>query len=388
MKRRALLAAFMCAALLLLGGCGGGQEIESCLFVIAMAVDPAPQGNVTLTVKALSGSQDAGAPRSAPQDAQETASGLEETESGYITLSATAPSCLRALELLSATTPRTLNLSQLQEIVLSETLARSGAALSVLREIYAMYRANGAAAVVVTPDDAGDFIRRQHALLGVRLSQYLSVLFDHFSGMDTIPPDARLAAVIAGMESSTGDAAAVYAAGNTFESTLVLEDTAQTNRLPGHLPRTSPAHNEYLGAAVFSGAAMTGTLTGSETALLCLMQGRAQTRTAVIGGAQYKTNVRTRVRRSLEGGALQVSIRMNLTRIAGSGGESGAEIAAQIERDCVNLIRKLQALSCDALGFGTLAVRGYADIPAWESSLWRQTYEGMDARVQASVRVL
>ena len=40
--------------LLLLSGCTGGQEIESGLFVIAMAVDAAPEGNLTVTVKALS----------------------------------------------------------------------------------------------------------------------------------------------------------------------------------------------------------------------------------------------------------------------------------------------------------------------------------------------
>ena len=44
--------------LLLLSGCTGGQEIESGLFVIAMAVDAAPEGNLTVTVKALSGTED------------------------------------------------------------------------------------------------------------------------------------------------------------------------------------------------------------------------------------------------------------------------------------------------------------------------------------------
>ena len=44
--------------LLLLSGCTGGQEIESGLFVIAMAVDAAPEGNLTVTVKALSGAKD------------------------------------------------------------------------------------------------------------------------------------------------------------------------------------------------------------------------------------------------------------------------------------------------------------------------------------------
>ena len=119
---------------LLLGGCTGGQEIESSLFVIAMAVDAAPEGNLTITVKALSGSQESAASgASGAQSEAGSTENLEQTETGYIVLSATAPSCLRALGLLGATTPRTVNLSQLQEIVISQTLAETDATLSILK---------------------------------------------------------------------------------------------------------------------------------------------------------------------------------------------------------------------------------------------------------------
>ena len=267
--KKAMLCLLLLSLCLTLTGCGGGQEIESCLFVLSMAVDPAPDGNLTVTVKALSGTQEAaegslssssggsagkaGVPGDESSPAAGAESSLEPTEPGYIVMSATAKSCLRALSLLSATTPRTVNLSQLREIVISRTLAETDATLTILKEIHAMYRANGEAIVVVTPDDAGDFIRRQRAILGIRLSKYLEVLFDHFSEMDTIPPDAQLAAVIDAMESSTADAAAVYAAGNPFSDTLVLSGESDLDRLPGHLPRTSPAENEYLGSALFSG---------------------------------------------------------------------------------------------------------------------------------------
>lgn len=50
-----LISLLLC---LTLSGCTGGQEIESCLFVIAMAVDAAPDGSLTITVKALSGTQE------------------------------------------------------------------------------------------------------------------------------------------------------------------------------------------------------------------------------------------------------------------------------------------------------------------------------------------
>lgn len=389
MRHKLLLAASLFLCLLLLSGCSGGMEIESGLFVLSMAVDPAPEGNLTVTIKALSGTQEAESPAQ-ESTAATGQSAAEETEPGYIVMSATAQSCLRALDLLSATTPRTLNLSQLKEIVLSETLARTQATLSILKEIHSLYRAGGDAVVVVTPDDAGDFIRRQRAVLGVRLSKYLQVLFEHYAEIDVIPPNAQLSSVIAAMESSAGDAAAVYAASNAFDSTLILPDTPETDRLPGHLPRTSPAQNEYLGSAIFSGAQMTGTLTGDETGLLCLLTGNARTRTFTINGAQYKSNVATRVTRKIDKstGVLHVIIRMNLTRIAGESGESAQDIARQIESGAAALIERLQAMESDAIGFGSIAVRRTLTIDQWERAGWRTDYPQRSVQVTAYVRLL
>lgn len=376
---------------LLLGGCTGGQEIESSLFVIAMAVDAAPEGNLTVTVKALSGSQDSAASDSAEDqsDASGAQSNLEQTEPGYIVLSATAPSCLRALGLLGATTPRTVNLSQLREVVVSQTLAETDATLSILREIHAIYRANDEAVVVVTPDNAGDFIRRQRAVLGLRLSKYLEVLFEHYEQLDVIPPSPNLSAVIAAMESGMADAAAVYAAGNDFDNTLLLQGESDLDRLPGHLPRTAPAPNEYMGAALFSGPRMTGTLTGSEVSLLCLMTGKASTRVSVIDGAQYKTRLQTRVKRRIApDGTLCIALRLTLTLSAGQQQRTGEEIAAEISQDCVNVLQKLQAASCDAVGFGRIRVRNFPDIPAWERADWAAQYETLPVRVTAEVKIL
>ena len=392
------------AALLLLTGCSGGQEIEDCLFVISMAVDPAENGSLTVTVKALSGTQEASAPQEAvsPQTAsapQGEAPGQtggaqgagENTEPGYVVMSATAKSCLAALNLLGATTPRTVNLSQLQEVVISQTLAETDATLSILKEIYALYEANGGAVVVITPDDAGDFIRRQYAMFGVRLSQYLQVLFKHFEELGTIPPEPSLAAVIAAMESGMRDAAAVYAAANDFTATLLLPADSATDRLPGHLPRTSPARNEYLGSAVFSGPRMAGALTGQETTLLRLLSGRAVATSFALEEAMVQTARRSRVRRTLErdesADVLGAEISMRLTLSAGTLERTDTEIAAQIERDAAALIGKLQALGSDVLGYGGLAARRYRDIPAWEASGWEAAYAGAVERVTADVTI-
>ena len=388
MKR--LLVLCMLAALLFLSGCSGGQEIEDCLFVISMAVDPAPDGQLTVTVKALSGTQEAAAPQEGGEEGAHAAPS-ERTEPGYVTLSATAGSCLRALSLLGATTPRTVNLSQLQEIVLSRTLAQTDATLSILREVHALFEANGAAVVVITPDDAGDFIRRQYAMFGVRLSQYLRVLFEHFEKLGTIPPDASLSGVISAMESGMTDAAAVYAAANDFTGTLSLSGESETDRLPGHLPRTSPARNEYLGSAIFSGARMVGTLTGEETTMLRLLLGEATATSFVLDEAMVQVGRRAWVSRALrrEGDAdvLDVRISMSLLVSAGALENTAAQVSAKVERSAAQLIAKLQAAGCDALGFGYLAARGYGDIPSWEASGWPERYRKAEVRAAAKVGI-
>lgn len=399
--RRALCLLLLLACLFALCGCTGGREIEDCLFVLSMAIDPAEDGNLTVTVKALSGTQEAGSGGSGGESGGESGaqggspdtaptSGIEQTEPGYIVLSATAPSCLRALGLLSTTTPRTVNLSQLREIVLNRTLAETDATLSILREIHAMFRANSEAIVVVTPDDAGDFIRGHHAILGLRLSKYLEVLFDQYESLDIIPSRATLSAVIAAMESGTIDAIAVYAAGNGFDSPLVLPGAEDNDRLPGHLPRTAPAPDEYMGAALFDGPRMTGVLTGEQTGALRLMQGSAQRTSVIIDGAQYRIATRTRVSRGLgeDGNTLEVSIRMTLTLIAGQQSQTAGEIAAQIESSAVNTLRTLQAASCDAVGFGRLAIRNSPDIASWEARDWNRAFEQANVRVTADVRIL
>lgn len=88
-------------------------------------------------------------------------------------------------------------------------------------------------------------------VLGLRLSKYLEVLFEHYEQLDVIPPSPNLSAVIAAMESAATDAAAVYAAGNDFDNILLLQGKTDIDRLPGHLPRTAPAPNEYMARRCF-----------------------------------------------------------------------------------------------------------------------------------------
>ena len=65
-----------------------------------------------------------------------------------------------------------------------------------------------------------------------------------------------------------------------------------------------------------------------------------------------------------------------------------AQLAADIERRAAELLRRLQAASCDAPGFGRVAVRGFWDIPSWEAQDWQRRFEAAPIRVSVRVKVV
>ena len=125
MSRRISLLISLLFLCLTLSGCTGGQEIESCLFVIAMAVDAAPEGNLTVTVKALSGTEDGASGASGGEGASDSEAELEKTEPGYIVLSATAPSCQPLREPMPLTQSVSTATSAPEELQMGEEMDSS-----------------------------------------------------------------------------------------------------------------------------------------------------------------------------------------------------------------------------------------------------------------------
>ena len=122
--------------------------------------------------------------------------------------------------------------------------------------------------------------------------------------------------------------------------------------------------------------------------MLMLMMGQAQRQSTFIGNALYRINLPTRVRRQIDDdGTLSVHIAMSLRQEAGEEAMTQEEIAATIEREAVSVLLRLRAASCDAAGFGRIAIRESLDIPHWEARNWPDEYEQLGVRVSADVRI-
>ena len=61
-------------------------------------------------------------------------------------------------------------------------------------------------------------------------------------------------------------------------------------------------------------------------------------------------------------------------------------VREKITRDMEKTIAHLQALRCDGVGFGNIAVRQFDTIGAWEALGWRQVYAGARVEVLLSIQ--
>ena len=378
MKRsfRLLVLAALLFACLLLGGCGNGREIEEYLFPIMLGLDAAGENQLQITVKALSGN--AGA--SGSEDAQEMGG-----DTGYITLSATGHDYVQALSLLRATIPRTLNLSQMREVVISETLARSQAMAPLLSDIQRYDRANGNATLVVCAGRAQEVLEKQQAYVGTRISRYLEILLSQYQEKGTIPYATLLSASRA-FSGDTMAPLAVYVAINEFDARLPVSEENTLGMLPGHLDRESPNPVEYMGSAVFSAGRMTGTLTGAQTQMLRMLTGDFTTLQYSVDGVEYvlrrlwpaHRSVRTRP----SGESLCAQLWLSAQALDGTPVADPDALAQGLAQDARALLSLLQALGADAAGFGRTQLWRHLTLASWAASGWPDRYANCDIEVE------
>lgn len=381
MKCRARRMAFVRLLVLLVlccvltSGCTGGREIEEYLFPIMLGLDAAGDHQLQLTVKALSGNTGA----SGSDDAQSKGG-----DTGYITLSATGDSYVQALSLLRATLPRTLNLSQLREVVISQHLAQSNSIAPLLSELLRYNQMNGSAALVICAGRAQEVLEKQQAYVGTRVSRYLEILLSQYQEKGTIPR-ATLLGVSRAFADGASSPAAIYVAVNDFSAALPppADDTLDT--LPGHLDRESPNPVEYMGSAVFAHGKMAGTLTGAQTQMLRMLTGDFTALEYSVDGTVYLLRRLLPTRRSIHGDTLQSHLFLVARTLDGIPISEPDALAQALSRDAQSLMETLLSLRSDAAGFGRTQLLRHLTQESWQTEDWPAHYARCSAQAQVSL---
>lgn len=363
---------------LCLTGCEG-RNLEEELLVIVLAVDETETGNCAVAVKV-------------PKNASAEASSSQEngSQGGYLILEATGRSFADAAAMLDVSTPRRLNYSQVREVVIGSEKAKKPGFISLLRQIDGLPRFRCSAALIVCKEKAVDFAKAQKPYVGIRLSRYTEATLSNYAGKG-YTPSTTLCDGVRDMGSGFQDPLFILGDVNPFNEEHPIDSGNSLDNTAGNLPRKSGDSVEMFGAAATSGACVSGYLSGYETALLRLLGGHVEALVIQTGENQPMHILPIRravlsVDISVRPVQLRISVACEARYLPGKSPDANA-VSARLERDIIDVIRHMQALECDGLGFGHLAARRFLTVQAWEALQWKSLYTQAEIEVQVTVRL-
>lgn len=353
---------------ILFSGCTG-REMEEQLLVIILGVDVQEDGGIRIAIKVPSHSGSGGG------GGENASAGGEQM--GYLLLEATGKRFPDAVNLLRATTPRTLNFSQIREVAIGEKAAGAADFSTLLYSIYSLPRMRSQAALIICKDQAYDFVKEQKPYVGTRLSRYVETTLENYAGKGFIPK-TTLGEAVRDLGYGFQDALLIYGAVNDFKKSQSPQPENILDARAGSLPRKSVNKIELFGAAATNGVSVSGILTGYEMGLIHLLNGDAQSLNIEADGANTPIFARAPATLSVDLSSHPAVLRIDFLcegRYFPGYLPDETALIEKLTEDLQKLMARLQRLQCDGLGFGNLAARQCPVIRDWEQLSWRQQYE-------------
>ena len=293
-----------------------------------------------------------------------------QTSGGYLTLTARGSSLSEALALLDATAPMTMHLGQLRVVIFSQGLAASSSFQSTLTELAMRREFRLQAQVCVTADPVADVIDKLEPATGARLSKSLDVLLETRADQGVIP-SAALSDVLRRGERQSWVAVNVALESAANLGQPGMDESAGTQAASG-------TGKVQIGGGWLIGqdGSAHGQLTAGEMQLLALMAGELPKGTLSFDDGSV-TLISSSAKVRLKGNAVACDISLRYTHSVMT--EAGVQHA--VTTACREVLGKLAAADCDALGVGRQAIRGHWDMASWHKLDWPLRYPQLDWQV-------
>lgn len=377
---RRLLALGMALCLLALSGCAGdaSSQVENQAYALSLGVEKLAEGRYRLTaqIPSLGGASDSGR-----EEGEGTGSGDD-----YLITAALGGSFTEALDMLTATVPCALQLSQLKTVVFSEETARDEDFGEILREMVFTYQLYAAASCIVCRGSAREFLQAQKPVIGTRLSRALTTELEHCQSLGYIPA-STLADVFYALTSIYGDPVAILASLSGEGAQRADEGSGMGDALAGEIGREGPNRIEYFGLALLRKGHMVGTLTGAQCKLLGMLTGRLR----AFSYSCQDTVVRIRVRKApkiqveLSGGAPQLDVSLSLRALATDRLPDREVIERQMLDELNGLTGQCQALGVDPFNYALYAAPHFLTTREWLEYDWPGRFPQAQVRYHLSI---
>lgn len=370
--RRGRLTALLCAAAILLSGCGVSGELENQAYVLVLGVDRSEDGRLQLTARV-------------PQIGKGKAAGQEGDNGGYLTFAGSGDGYPQALESLEQATPRQMNLSHIELLVASERLAREADFGELIAQIAETPHLYTTARFVVCDGEARAFIEAQDTVIGTRLSAEINAMLEHYAAQGFIPracfADAHYltgsvygdAVAVRGFEQTAQDAPAV----RLIDPPAPVDGTA-----------TSPMGQRYSGTVLLREGRMVGTLSAGQTRLLNLIRGEISAFPFECDGRRYTLTPEGKAKHDvvIADGAMTLLIDVRFSTLDDICAQDAARLEDEIERALVEVVQACQRVGSEPFGFAEDAAASFSTLSEWRAFDWRTLYEAAPVRARVHIR--
>ena len=336
---------------LLLGGCQDTGEVENQAYVLVLALDGTGNGDLSLTARV---------PKIGKSDAQGDKG--DPGGSPYLTFSVSAPSWSAALDALQWATPRRINLSHIEMIVVSEALASRPSFASLMNGMADTPHLYTNARFVICPGSARTFLEAGETVIGTRLSSEIHTMLSQYARQGFIP-DVCLADACYCANGIYGDPIAIW--GDLAGS----EDDAPMS------VTKSPMRQRFSGAALFRGGRFVRALSKRETRLLNLIRGQCRTLSYSWQDQTVELPLRSSSRKvRIEGGDITLSLRLKLGVPGGFSETQRSALEQSTRNDIARLVGDCQRLGIDPFGFAESASGHFMTASQWLAFDWRSRF--------------
>lgn len=365
MKALLALALIPC---LMLGACDSSHHIENQAHAISLGLD-FKDDEFTMSVQVPTIGADSGSGGDK--------SGGGASASKYLLYSATAKEFPMAYDVLQATLPQELNLTQLKSIIISESLAESEHFIKTLDELMHVFALSGSAILIVSRSEAKKLIENQKSFIGTRLSITVPSMLDYYAENGYIPKTS-LAMLYAGCASmySTGR---VALAGESKG-----EQSTKNAYLPGEMMREGDNKNEYIGCALFDRQKLAGVLNGRETQLMHFLSGTSIHVADMVGGTSLRISEKRRpdVKVDVSNAAPKIDITLHLKVSALIDFPDMDALSKSLAADCLGVIEKCQNWGVEPFGFADRAAYKFATMEDWQKYDWLNAFSKAEIRLK------
>lgn len=359
---------------LMLSGCTA-LNTEEQLMVVVMGIDHTEDQQFRITVKVPSFAS-----------SSESGGGTD----GYISLSATAKDFPSALAKLSSIAPRTLNYSQTRQLLIhNSALLAAPDLITTLSHVDGM---RSQAIISICTSETKQTMEGLKASIGTRLSRYIDSTLNT-SLKEGIIPDSTLIRTLSQINGGYQDAMLSIITQQSSNHAQQAAIPAMQKSSQGSSQQEESKENDilWIGAAAMDGKTLSGYLDGFETMLYRFICGEIDSITYTTDDGVYQLTSRFGPHFSVDQKAntdvLQIHGKINLLPQYGTEADLD-DICQQLEQDTENLVKTLQTLRCDALGFGGHYSKKYRTLTAWEQSRWKDAYIAADTDVSFSLTLM